>query len=98
MGEQTPREVLAEADRHHRLANAADFAMVKIRLGERPVTGGGRLWFRPKREGEHVAEFDAAETSALYEALADVRRRHQQEAKRLDDSLTVRAEEAPDAR
>ncbi len=101
MSESTPREVMAQADQHHQLARSADAAMVKIRLGERPVTSGRRTWFRPSREGGLVTtEFDAAETRALYEALADVRNRHQREAKRLDELLTVRAEpqEAPDDR
>lgn len=73
MSDATPRELLAIADRHKRLADAADSARAKIRLGERPVQRGGLLGFLRRQPHQVDVFFDADETAAIYDALAIVR-------------------------
>lgn len=86
---RTPAEIIDEARRERRLEEAADMGRVHIRLGEKPVTSKGRLWFRPKQVGGHVTEFNASETRAIYEALAIVQGQHRKRAEELESQVTV---------
>lgn len=83
------RGLINAADRHRRVANAAESARVKIRLGEKPVTSRGRLWFKPQEPTHHVTQFDEAETSAIYEALAKVRDENNAAADNLEQRVSV---------
>ncbi|RHA38723.1 hypothetical protein [Cellulomonas rhizosphaerae] len=92
MTEQTPRELLAEADQQRALADGADWAMTKIRLGEKPEVRKGRVGFwRRHKEDPSVRplEFTAAATSALYLALAEVRGNATRKADELEARVGV---------
>jgi hypothetical protein len=81
------RQILNEADRHRRQADAADLARTKIRLGEKPSMSRGILGFRT--EGHTELVFTADETHALYEALIVLRGAHLADAERLEAKLRV---------
>lgn len=65
------RELLAQADRHKRLASAADMARVHIRLGNKPRVEQRRTF------KVDTTVFTRDETTALYEALGIVMRNHE---------------------
>lgn len=87
MPEPTARELLAEADRWKRRADAADYARTLIRLGEPIQMSRGLLGFWKKNpERPHV--FDRQMTDAVYTALAQV----QSDAERYAKDLEARVE------
>lgn len=88
MAEQTARELLAEADRHKRIADAAEYARTLIRLGEPVQQSRGILGFW-KRHPERPHVFDEATTWAVYEALATVVEHHEQIRRRLEARVEV---------
>lgn len=85
----TPRETLAEADRHRRLEHGAESAMRSIRLGRKPVMRRGLFGFRKRPDEFHELVFGQAETSAIYEALRTVQAEHRAAAGRLEATVTT---------
>lgn len=88
MSNNPARDLLAQADHHRKTAAAAETARVRIRLGERPQTRRGLLGFW-REEVPHPTEFDAAETHAIYEALAIVRENNARAAAANEARVTV---------
>lgn len=86
---QTPRELLAQADRERATVSAAEWARTNIRLGERPVQREGLLRFRKKRPEDRECVFDAAQTAAIYGALAIVRDNARRRAEELEARVTA---------
>ena len=85
---KTARERLADADHHHKIAEAADTIRLSIRLGGRPTLRGRLLgFFGHPRHPERA--IDATETSALYEALGIVYSRHVAQAREIESTVTT---------
>lgn len=98
---ESPREILARADRAKRIANEADMAMVRMRLNRQAgeeTTRYRRRWgilSGPLNEhGRRAFEpFSADLEAGIYEALRIVKAEQEAEARRLEASVT-RAGEA----
>lgn len=76
------RDLLAQADRHKKIAHVADMARVSIRLG-RDAKVERRRTFKVDTK-----VFTAYETNALYEALGIVMRDHEALAKECEKKAT----------
>lgn len=86
---ETPRDLLARADRHRHTESAAEWARTKIRLGETPIMRRGVLTFRKKPDVYRECEFTAEETRAIYAALAIVRQENREAAAALEKRVTT---------
>lgn len=76
------RDLLAQADRHKKVAHGADMARVSIRLGRNPKVEQRRTF------KVDTKVFTAFETNALYEALGIVMRDHEALAKKCEERAT----------
>lgn len=84
MSEQTPRELLAEADRERRTAEACESLQREVRLGGSVALKRGL--FGRRRDDGRVNYLTGAESRAVYLALRIVR----QEAEARADALEAR--------
>jgi len=70
---QAVREALDMVDRYERTSRGAENARGSIRLGQQPAMRSGVLGLWRKRPEGRDYPFTAEETSAIYEALGNVR-------------------------
>lgn len=90
----TPRELLEQADRYRKWERDAEHARVLIRLGEKPKMSNGIFGFFKRETGYSDIEFNRDVTSAIYDALADVRNQYAQKAFELENQVTTKGEES----
>lgn len=84
---KTLRDKLAEVDRQRRIADDAESARGKIRLGSRPRQRYGLLAFLSGDEVWPDQHFEQAETNAIYDALAVVRDDAQRRADEIEKQI-----------
>ena len=85
------RALLAEADRHKRVADAAESIQCKMRLGAPVAVRRGALgWLRWTNDPKGHYEFEKLggdESRAVYEALDEVRRANLRRAREIEGDI-----------
>ncbi|HEY3559638.1 MAG TPA: hypothetical protein VGL05_19350 [Kribbella sp.] len=81
------RDKLAEVDRQRRIADEAESARGKIRLGQRPVQRFGLLAFLSRTDPWPDQHFSQEETNAIYDALAVVRENARKRAAEIEKQI-----------
>ena len=96
MPEQTPRELLAEADRQRSIAAGAESIRSTFRLGMSLAAKRGLFGIRPlsRRTDNEFRALSGSESMALYQAAEIVRREALARAEELEARVTTTATES----